>query len=153
VDVSRIHHDALVRIDGVTRTTAGACIRSRVLAPSNYIIMAAPTNTTTHGQELPIAVGQVVGTSCKRGTFVVAWILPLIARVDLCFARRTEKHIVDVFEPWVPMDGFAAQYLKQCLPPDTIVNMQSTNYDLADDQTLPYGVIDDLCVQDSIDLT
>ena len=60
--------------------TTGACIRSSALAPGSYIIMAAPSGTTSHGQEVLIVVGQVVDTSCKRD-MVVACLLPHIARV------------------------------------------------------------------------
>ena len=43
VVVPGLPHDALVRIDGVAHTTAGACVRSRVLVPGSYINMAAPS--------------------------------------------------------------------------------------------------------------
>eukprot|EP00974_Lingulodinium_polyedra_P085673 8296482-Lingulodinium_polyedra.AAC.1 len=52
--------------------------------------MATPHGTTTHGQSLPIVVGQVVNTSSKRGVMVMAWRLPQLARVDLL--RRSENN-------------------------------------------------------------
>ena len=82
-DVPTLPHDALVRIEGVTQTKEGSSIRSRELAPGSYIIVAGTKDTTAHGQELPIVVGQVVDTSCKkRHTLLVAWSLPHLAREE-----------------------------------------------------------------------
>ena len=53
------------------------------------------------------------------------------------------------------MDDFAAQDLRQSRVPDPIVNVQSlleANFELTDDQTLPYDVIDALRAQHSVDL-
>ena len=81
-DLPTLPHDALVRVEGVTHTHDGAAIRSNVLVPGSRIVVAAPGGTTAHGQELPIVVGQVVDTSCKRGTLLMAWYLPQLARVE-----------------------------------------------------------------------
>ena len=50
-------HDALVRIEGLTHTATGACIRPNVLAQGSYIIVAGTNNTTAHDQELPMVFG------------------------------------------------------------------------------------------------
>ena len=153
-DVPNLPHDALVRIDGVTHT-AGHAIRSKVLGPGSYIIMAAPQGTTAHGQDLPIIVGQVVDASSKKGMMLVAWSLPQLARVEN-FRGGQKKQIVDVFGPWVPVDEITAQALTKCRIPDPIVNVQSVleaNFDLTEDQTLPYDVLDAMRTRHSIDMT
>eukprot|EP00974_Lingulodinium_polyedra_P094304 9138423-Lingulodinium_polyedra.AAC.1 len=57
-DVPTIPHNALVSIEGVTHTAEGASIRSNVLVPGSYIIVAGTKDTIVHGQDLPIVVGQ-----------------------------------------------------------------------------------------------
>lgn len=153
-DVPNLPHDALVRIDGVTCTAAGTSIRSHVLAPGSYIIMAAPPGTTAHGQELPTVVGQVVDTSSNEGVLAVAWFLPQRARVDTY--RGGQKQIVDVCEPWVPADEIAAEALRESRVPDPIVKVQSVleaKFDLTADQVLPYDVFETMRTRHSICLT
>ena len=154
-DVPRLPHDALVRIEGLTHNCAGAAIRSTVLAPGSHIVIAAPGGTTAHGQALPIVVGQVVDTSCKKGSLVVAWYLPELARVEN-FRGGRKKMVIDVFGPWTPVDAMVAQTLGKCRLPDPIVPVQSVleaNFDLTESQTLPYDVFDALRARHSIDLT
>ena len=81
-DVIELPHDAIVHIEGVTRTTADITFRSNVLVSGSRIVVAAPEGTTAHGEALPIVVGQVVDTSCKRGSFVMAWYLPELTRME-----------------------------------------------------------------------
>ena len=154
-DVPNLPHDALVRIDGVTHTAVGNVVRSNVLAPGSYIIMAAPHGTKAHGQELPIVVGQVVDTSSKKGVLVVAWYLPQLARMEN-FRGGQKKQIVDVFGPWMPVDEIAVEALRKCCLPDAIVQVQSVleaNFNLTADLSLPYDVLDAMRARHSIDLT
>ena len=154
-DVPNLPHDALVRIEGVTHNHAGNAIRSSVLAPGSHIVVAAPDGTTAHSQALPIVVGQVVDTSCKKGSLVVAWYLPELARVE-SFRGGRKKQVIDVFGPWTPVDEMPAEALTKCRLPDPIVYAQSVleaNFELTDNQTLPYDVLDAMRTRHSIDLT
>ena len=81
-DLPNLPHAALVRIEGLTHNSNGAAKRSHVIAPGSLIVVAAPDGTTAHGQALPIMVGQIVDTSCKRGSLLVAWYVPQLARVE-----------------------------------------------------------------------
>ena len=81
-DLPNLPHAALVRIEGLTHNSDGAAKRSYVIAPGSLIVVAAPDGTTAHGQALPIMVGQIVDTSCKRGSLLVAWYVPQLARVE-----------------------------------------------------------------------
>ena len=81
-DVPNLPPDALVRIEGVTHNCVGAVARSNAIIPGSHIVAAAPDGTTAHGQALPIVVGQVVDTSCKRGSLLMAWYLPQLARLE-----------------------------------------------------------------------
>ena len=65
---------------------------------------------------------------------------------------------MDVFGPWVPVDDMAGKDLRQCCLPDPILNVSSpsileANFELKDDQTLPYDVLDAVRTQHGIDLT
>ena len=72
-----------VRIDGVTPKLGGVCAGPSVLAPGSYVETAVPSGALAQGQELPIAVGQVVDISSKRsGKLVVAWLLPRLIRME-----------------------------------------------------------------------
>ena len=147
--------DALVRIEGLTHNAARDAIRSKVLVPGSNIVVAAPEGTRAHGHALPIAVGQVVDTSSRRGTVLVAWYLPQLAS-QANFRGGKKKEIVDVFGPWSPVDEFATGGLKKCDLPNPIVHIQSVleaNFDLTEQQTLPYHVFDALRNRHSIDLT
>lgn len=154
-DVPNLPHEALVRIEGVTHTAAGASVRSNVLAPGSHIVMAAPHGTTAYGQELPIVVGQVVDTSSKKGVLVVAWFLPQLTRVEN-YRGGKKGQIVDVFGPWVPVDEITEDVVRKCCLPDPTVKVQSVleaNFELTADQTLPYDVLDAMRTRHSIDLT
>ena len=83
--------DALVRIEGLTHDAARDAIRSKVLVPGSNIVVAAPEDTRAHGHALPIVVGQVVDTSCKRGTLLVAWYLPQLPRQAKFRVTTTSK--------------------------------------------------------------
>ena len=147
--------DALVRIEGLTHDAARDTIRSKVLVAGSNIVVAAPEGTRAHGHALPIMVGQVVDTSCRRGTLLVAWYLPQLAP-QANFRGGQKKQIIDVFGPWSPVDELAAGDLKTCRLPDPIVHIQSVleaNFDLTEQQTLPYHVFDTLRNRHSIDLT
>ena len=147
--------DALVRIEGLTHDAARDAIRSKVLIAGSNIVVAAPEGTRAHGHALPIMVGQVVDTSCRRGTLLVAWYLPQLAP-QANFRGGPKKQIIDVFGPWSPVDELAAGDLKTCRLPDPIVHIQSVleaNFDLTEQQTLPYHVFDTLRNRHSIDLT
>ena len=86
---------------------------------------------------------------------LVAWYLPQLAPV--CdFRGGRKKQIIDVFGPWSPVDELATRDLKTCCLPDPIVRIQSVleaNFDLTEQQTLPYHVFDTLRNRHSIDLT
>ena len=155
-DVPKIANESLVRIEGLTHHyNGGPAIRSTVVVPGSNVLIAAPEGTTAHGQSLQILVGQVVDTSCKRGTLVVAWYLPDLARVEN-FRGGRKKQVIDVFGPWTPMDDLGATVLNNCRLPDPIVPIQSileANFDLTEDHTLPYDVIDTLRSRHSIDLS
>ena len=72
------------------------------------------------------------------------------------FPWRKKKQIIDVFGPWSPVDELAAGDLKTRRLPDPIVRIQSVleaNFDLTEQQTLPYHVFDTLRNRHSIDLT
>lgn len=154
-DVPNLPHDALVRIEGVTHNSADAAIRSDVLAPGSNFVVAAPAGTEAHGQALPIMVGQVVDTSCKRGSLLVAWYLPHFARSEN-FRAGTKRSIVDVFGPWSPVDEMTAEDLTKRRLPDPILQVQSileANFDFTEKRTVPYDVLDALRTRHSIDLT
>ena len=147
--------DTLVRIEGLTHDAASDAIRSRVLVAGSNIVVAAPEGTKAHGHALRIVVGQVVDTSCSRGTLLVAWYLPQLAPVcDYRGGRK--KQIIDVFGPWSPVDELESGDLKTCCLPDPFVQIQSvlaSNFDLTEEQCLPYHVFDTLRNRHSIDLT
>ena len=150
-DVHIPEQDALVRIEGLTHDAA----RSKVLAVGSHIVVAAPDGTIAHGHALPIVVGQVVDTSCKKGTLLVAWYLPQTAPVAN-YRGGKKAQIIDVFGPWSPVDELAAKDLKTCRLPDPIVHSASVleaNFDFTEDQTLPYDVFDTLRTRHLIDLT
>ena len=154
-DVPTLPHDALVRIEGVTHDSVGAVARSKVIVPGSHIVVAAPDGTTAHGQALPIMVGQVVDTSCKRGSLLVAWYLPQLARMEN-FRGGKKKQILDVFGPWSPVDEMSVEDLTKCRLPDPILQIEcvlEANFDLTENQTLPYDVFDALRTRHSIDLT
>ena len=81
-DLLNIPHDALVRIEGLTHDSARAAVRSNVLVIGSHIVVAAPDGAKDHGQALPIMVGQVMDTSCRKGSLLVAWYLPQLARQE-----------------------------------------------------------------------
>ena len=117
--------------------------------------MAAPEGTTAHGHEVPIIVGMVVDTSSKKGILVVAWYLPELARMEN-FRGGAKKQIVDVFGPWVPVDDMSIEAANKCQLPAPIIGLQSVlecNFELREDLTLPYDVLDALRTRHSIDLT
>ena len=62
--------------------SVGAVASYKEIVPGSHIVVATPDGTTAHGQALPIVVGQVVDTSCKRGSLLVAWYLPQLARME-----------------------------------------------------------------------
>ena len=158
-DVPSIPHDALVRIEGVTHTATGTAIRSDVLGPGSYIIMAVPSGTKVHGQALLIIVGQVVDASCKRGRLVVVWLLPELTQV-VNYRGGHKKKVVDVFGPWVPADHMDWKIVQQSCLPEAMVNESNqsvkileANFMLTEEQSLPYAVIDALRTRHAIDLT
>ena len=154
-DVPILPHDALVRIEGLTHNSAQYANRSNELVVGSHIVAAAPDGTRAHGQALPIVVGQVVDTSCRRGSLLMAWYLPQLAR-QANFRGGQKKQIIDVFGPWLPVDEMAAEDLTKCSLPDPILHVQSVleaNFDFTELQTLPYDVFDALRNRHSIDLT
>ena len=154
-DLPNIPHDALVRIEGLTHDSARAAVRSNVLVVGSHIVVAAPDGAKDHGQALPIVVGQVVDTSCRKGSLLVAWYLPQLARQEN-FRGGKKKQMIDVYGPWSPADEMASVDLKTCCLPDPIVHIHSVleaNFDLTEQQTLPYHVFDTLRNRHSIDLT
>lgn len=61
-----------------------------------------------------------------------------------------------MFGPWSPVDELATRDLNTCRLPHPIVHIQSVleaNFDLTEQQTLPYHVFDTLRNRHSIDLT
>ncbi len=149
-DVPSLPHDALVRIEGVTHTGKGMAIRSDKIGVGSFIAVAAPDGTKAHGFVLPFIVGQVVDALCKRGTLVLAWFVPELARVDNF--RRGQ------FGPWVPLSDIATEDVRQYCVPDPLLNVSSrsilqANFELTDEQTLPYDVLDAVRTQHGIDLT
>ncbi len=140
-----------VRVGGVTRTTAGACIRSGVL--TNQLHHNGGANRHDNARS------KLAGCCWSgRGRLMqVRHAGRSMASAPACTCKKlwrwSEQQVVAVFGPWLPMDGFAAQDIRQRLPPDPIVNIQSilsTNFALTDDQTLPYDVLDAVRVQHSI---
>jgi len=100
-------------------------------------------------------VGQVVDTSCKIGSLLVAWYLPQLARMEN-FRGGRKKQILDVFGPWSPVDEMSVEDLTKCRLPDPILQIEcvlEANFDLTENQTLPYDVFDALRTRHSIDLT
>ena len=154
-DLPNIPLNALVRIGGVTHTYTGSAMRSTIISPGSLIVMAAPNGMTTHGHEVPIIVGMVVDTSSKNGILAVAWYLPELARMEN-FRGGAKKQIVDMFGPWVPVDDMSMEAASKCHLPVPIVSLQSVlkcNFELGEDLTLPYDVLDAVRTRNSTDLT
>ena len=119
--------------------------------------MATPSGTTAHDTDLPCILGQVVDTSCKRSTLVLAWFVPELSRKE-DFQGSRKKPVLDAFGPWVPVDNMAAQTLRQCRLPDPIVDVRSisildVSFTLTERQKLPYDVLDAVRSTHSNDLT
>ena len=70
-DLPNILHDALVHIEGLTHDSARAAVRSNMLIVGSHIVVAAPDGAKAHGQALAIVVGQVVDTSCRKGSLLM----------------------------------------------------------------------------------
>ena len=154
-DVPSIPHEALVRIDTVTHTRAGAVMRSNTIGPGSLVVMAAPAGTMAHDHPLPIAVGMAVETSSKKGTLVVAWYVPNLARTEN-FRGGKKKNVLDLFGPWVPIDELSAEATRRCRLPCPLVQVRSIlecNYEFTDEGGLPYDVFDALRARHGIDLT
>lgn len=67
-----------------------------------------------------------------------------------------KKQILDVFGPWTPVDEMPVVDLTKCRLPDPILQIEcvlEANFDLTENQTLPYDVFDALRTRHSIDLT
>ena len=154
-DVPNLPHDALVRIEGLTHDSAGACIRSKALVPGSHIVVLAPDGTKAHGETLPFVVGQVVDTSCRSGSLLVAWYVPHLGRMENYRGGR-KKQVIDLFGPWSPVDELAMEDLKKCTLPHPILEIQSVveaNFEFTDNQTLPYEVFDALRIRHGIDVS
>ena len=154
-DVPPIPPDALVRIDNVTHTPQGRVARSTTIALGSLIVMAAPEGTVAHDQPLSILVGMVVDTSCRKGTLLVGWYVPELARVEN-FRSGVKKMVLDVFGPWRSTNELSVKDMKQCRLPDPLVHVASVlecNFTFGEDGTLPYDVFDCLRVRHKIDLT
>ena len=64
-----------------------------------------------------------------------------------------EKQVIDVFRPWSPVDEMAGEDLAKRRLPGPILHVPSVpeaNFDLTENQTLPYDVLE---TKHSIDLT
>ena len=144
-----------MRIEGLTHDSARAAVRSNVLAVGSHILVAAPDGAQAHGQALPIMVGHVMDTSCRKGSLLVAWYLPQLAR-QANFRGGQKKPTIDVFGPWSPVEELTEEDLPKCRLPDPIIHIRSVleaNFDLTEHQTLPYDRFDALWNRHPIDLS
>ena len=66
-DVSPIPLDALVRVEGVTHNARGEALRSDVIVPGSFIVVAPPVGSAeVQDHSLPILVGMAVDLICKK---------------------------------------------------------------------------------------
>ena len=157
-DVPRIPADSLVRVEHVTHKpgAGGGALRSDLIVPGSLLLVSPPADSAVaHGHRLPIIVGMAVDTSCKKGTILVAWYVPELARAEN-YRGGAKKTILDVFGPWRSMHELTLEALRQCRLPEPFVNVGSVleaNFELGIEGTLPYDVLDSLRTHHQIDLT
>ena len=145
----------LVRIDGVTHKANGQRLQSDFITPGSLVIIAAPQGTQAREKNMTILLGMVVQTSTRRGTLTVAWYVPALSLVET-FRNRTSRQILDVYGPWRPTDELTAATLQTCVLPSPLISLTSVlecNFELTENNELPYSVFDALLARHNIDMT
>ena len=69
---------------------------------------------------------------------------------------EAKKKVLDVFGPWSPVEEMSVQDLTKCRLPDPMLQVAcvlEANFELTENQTLPYDVFDALRAHHLIDLT
>ena len=135
-------------------------VRDRTIRPNSMLLVRVREDSGTQlwNQPVPFLLAEALQTmnkSLKDGKVLVAWLVPGQApRSDYRRGRRVD--VTDIFGPWRPWARLNPREATRCTLPHPLIDVSTVleaNFDLTEENTIPYPIFDRLRAIHGVDTT
>ena len=150
-----INPDLLLKIRGITHDQYGIAVRSEFIAPGSNLVVRKPPDSKwmIYGFTIEFLVCEVMQSSSAMqaaSNVLVAWYVPPL------IPGKKGGNKIDIFGSWTPVAKMQLKDLYGHKLPDPLASLalvMDANFEMTENNELPYDTLDTLRVRHRLDVT